>query len=99
MQGPCGQQRLNRVGFAPNVDVIPRGMTTTEVARYLGFQNVQTFRSKLPQLRKLGFPNKIVGLHRYDRTAIDRWLDEQSGLQESLPLAAAERALEKWLPS
>ena len=73
-------------------------MTSHDVAYYLGFANVKTFQSRLPKLRKLGFPDKIGALNRWDRAAIDRWLDEQSGLAEQSALEKAREALERWEP-
>ncbi len=63
----------------------PRGMTSEAVAEYLGYRCTKTFQSALPILRARGFPARIVGLHRWDRAAIDRWLDEQSGITHDDP--------------
>ncbi len=77
----------------------PRGMTSEAVAEYLGYRSAKSFQSRLPVLRAKGFPPRIAGLHRWDRAAIDRWLDEQSGITHDDPVAEADRRLEEWLSS
>lgn len=59
----------------------PRGWTTFQVSTYLGISEA-SFRSQAAAYERAGFPkpNTITG--RYDRRAIDRWLDEQSGLRD-----------------
>lgn len=60
----------------------PRGLTAYEVAYYLGVSETH-FHRKLPELRRAGFPEPDSLLRRYDKAAIDRWLDMRSDLAES----------------
>lgn len=49
-------------------------MTTAEVARALGYR-MSTFYSKLPQLRKEGFPERDPLLRKWHRPDIEAWLE------------------------
>lgn len=61
------------------VPVTPRLLTATQTATYLGYRSTAILRS-LP-LRPLRLSTADVGCApRWDRTALDRWLDELSDL-------------------
>ncbi len=77
----------------------PRCMTSEAVAEYLGYRSAKSFQSRLPVLRANGFPPRIAGLHRWDRAAIDRWLDEQSGITHDDPADEMGRGLDAWAAS
>ncbi len=68
----------------------PRGITAEEAAGYLGMA-VSTFNVKLPEFLKEGFPAVDVLLKRYDKEAIDTWLDARSHLTEPSPGGWRER--------
>ena len=59
-----------------------RGLTNVETATYLGLSEGR-FTTLLPKLQKAGFPKPDDLLERYDREAIDCWLDRRAGLAES----------------
>jgi hypothetical protein len=59
----------------------PRGWNLFQVVTYLGISEA-TFHAQAAAYDRAGFPkpNAITG--RYDRRAIDLWLDAQSGLRD-----------------
>ena len=58
-----------------------RMLTEAEAAEYLG-RDLSWFRANLDRLEELGFPAPLDAVDRYDRQAIDKWLDAlgQEGL-------------------
>lgn len=57
----------------------PRGLLQREVGWYLGIGESR-FRQLKPQLEREGFPKPDSITGRYDRRAIDLWLDQRSGI-------------------
>ncbi len=64
---------------APRVSIIPRGIAAEHAARRLGL-TFGEFNECLPELFSRGFPRPDLTTKRYDRKAIDLWMDAQSGL-------------------
>ncbi len=63
-------------------------MKTCEAAAYLGLSQADFFR-KRAAMEAAGFPLPDPITRRYDRRAIDAWLDRRSGLD---PYSADEEA-------
>ena len=61
--------------------LVQRLMTEAEAASYLG-RDVAWLRANLDRLEEMGFPAPLDAVDRYDRAAIDKWLDAlgQDGL-------------------
>jgi hypothetical protein len=55
----------------------PRGLSKAEAAAYCGCTTLEAFDD---WVRKGIIPPAISGTHRWDRKAIDVWLDRASGL-------------------
>lgn len=60
----------------------PRGLTGQECAWYLGLGTTQ-FDTVRDALRDAGFPAADPITGRYDRRAVDRWLDQRAGLVDT----------------
>lgn len=58
--------------------IAPRVMNRTETACYIGYSTTW-FNEKLPHLYAGGFPRPLPLLDRWDRIAVDRWLDRLGG--------------------
>ncbi len=59
--------------------VQPRLVSSEKVARRLGV-TLAVFIEKLPHLRSAGFPLPDAILGNYNLVAVDRWIDNRSGL-------------------
>lgn len=70
------------------ISITPRGLKTCDVAAYLGLSQTDFFR-KRAAMEAAGFPRPDPITRRYDRRAIDAWLDRRSGLD---PYSADEDA-------
>ena len=57
---------------------LPRCMNGADVAAYLGM-SVSSFTRKRSDMERAGFPPRDALTGRYDKLAIDRWLDSRSG--------------------
>ena len=57
--------------------ITQRMMTEGEVAAYLG-RDLPWFRRNRDVLAAHGFPEPLPGVDRFDRVAVDAWLDTQS---------------------
>ena len=69
----------------------PRGLTAAETAYLLGVSEGR-FAQLLPRLLAAGFPSRDPITRRYDRRAIERWLDRRSGVARDCgPMAWLER--------
>lgn len=64
---------------APRVSIIPRGVAAEHAARRLGL-TLGDFNQVLPELFSRGFPRPDLTTKRFDRKAIEVWMDAQSGL-------------------
>jgi hypothetical protein len=53
-------------------------MNRGETAAYIGY-SATWFTEKLPELYALGFPRPLPVLDKWDRHAVDRWLDRLGG--------------------
>lgn len=71
----------------------PRGLTKQDAAAYCGCRTEGAFDD---WIQKGIVPGPIPGTQRWDRKAIDVWLDRASGIQSS---ASPEDALQQWLAS
>lgn len=85
----------------PSVQSEPRLMTPSETAAYLGYASTNVLRTiPVRPLRLAGVGGGTAP--RYDRKALDRWLDELSGLVDhhaaegDAPLSAADQAFLDW---
>lgn len=58
--------------------VASRVLNRAETAAYIGY-SVTWFAERLPELYAKGFPAPLPLLERWDRHAIDRWLDRLGG--------------------
>ena len=54
-----------------------RMLTEAETAEYLG-RDLSWFRPNLDRLEETGFPAPLNAVDRYDRAAIDKWLDARA---------------------
>ena len=63
----------------PRVSILPRGIAAEHAARRLGLTNAE-FKNHLPELYSRGFPRPDLTTQRFDRKAIEHWMDSQSGL-------------------
>lgn len=68
----------------------PRGLTKAEAAAYVGCKTLSSFSDRV---RRGLLPGPVPGTHTWDRVAIDRVLDQASGLQGSPVLTP----LQQWL--
>lgn len=57
---------------------VPRVMNRIETASYIGY-SATWFAENLPRLYAGGFPKPLPLLDRWDRHAVDRWLDRLGG--------------------
>jgi hypothetical protein len=73
--------------------ITPRGLTKEEAAAYCGCETERAFDD---WVKRGVVPGAIPGTHRWDRKAIDLWLDRLSGLVEK---AATGSALTDWKAS
>jgi len=64
---------------APDPIISPRLLTLATLAAYLGQTETELLRL-MPDLDPLGFPAPMPPFDRWDRAAVDRWLDRQSGV-------------------
>ena len=64
----------------PRFNLPPRGLTPTEMVGYLGHGPSWLTDERLARLYSLGFPRPDSITERFDRVAIDVWLDQRSGL-------------------
>lgn len=64
----------------PRFNDQPRGLTKAEAAGLLGHGEGWLTDKRLNQLYSTGFPRPDPILERFDRVAIDSWLDRRSGL-------------------
>jgi hypothetical protein len=53
-------------------------MNRVETAGYIGY-SLTWFNAKLDELYARGFPKPLPVLERWDRHAVDRWLDRLGG--------------------
>ena len=58
--------------------IAPRVMNQAETAGYIGYSPAW-FGAKLGGLYAMGFPKPLPLLERWDRHAVDRWLDRLGG--------------------
>jgi hypothetical protein len=58
----------------------PRGLTRREAAEYLGHTESWLTKERLDDLQESGFPEIDPLTERFDRHAIDVWLDQRSRL-------------------
>jgi len=72
----------------------PRGLTAREVAQYLGCAE-STFFAKRATLEASGFPQKNRLTGRWDKKAIDLWLDRISGIEQGMPVDNPREQLQK----
>jgi len=79
---------------SPSIRIEPRLLTASALARYLG-RSPSWFYSHEAELRKKGFPDRIRSMNAWDKSAVDAWLDRQSGL---LPASDAQPASKPWRP-
>ncbi len=68
----------------PRFTAQPRGLTPTEMIGYIGHGASWLTDERLEQLYSLGFPRPDSMTERFDRVAIDAWLDQRSGLNNGL---------------
>ena len=73
--------------------IAPRGLTKEEAADYCGCRSEDAFDT---WMKKGIVPGPIPGTQRWDRKAIDLWLDRASGIQSEV---RARSALEEWKAS
>src|SRR3546814_9496734 len=59
----------------------PRLLDLASLAEYLGITS-NALAKRMPELRKLGFPDALSILGIHDRKAVDAWLDHISGLRD-----------------
>lgn len=57
---------------------LPRCMSAADVAAYLGM-SPSSYSRKKGDMERAGFPSRDGLTGRYDKLAIDRWLDSRSG--------------------
>lgn len=57
--------------------IVRRLLTADELAEYLG-HSPGWFAQARPRLEAQGFPAPLGEIDRYDRAAVDRWLDTMS---------------------
>jgi hypothetical protein len=66
------------------LDLPPRrGMNDAETASYIG-RSETWFSEHVPALEAAGFPKRLPLIGTRDRKAVDRWLDEQGGLESAI---------------
>ncbi len=65
----------------------PRMLSGPKVAAYLG-RSATWFLQNRIGLEAAGFPGPVAPLGLWDRHAIDRWLDERSGLLDRSEIPA-----------
>jgi len=71
----------------------PRGLKKEDAAAYCGCETLSAFED---WMKKGIVPGPIPGTQRWDRKAIDIWLDRASGIQSE---TAASDPLGEWLAS
>lgn len=67
-------------------------MNRTETAAYIGYSPTW-FSEHLDELYRRGFPRPLQLLDRWDRRAVDLWLDRLGGIEP----APAEREADAWM--
>jgi hypothetical protein len=65
--------------MAVRVHITPRGISAEHAARLLGL-TLAEFNLYLPELFARGFPRPDVTTGKFDRRAVDLWMDTQSGI-------------------
>lgn len=79
------------MGRAETVQALtPRVLSKAEAASYVGAGSISSFDD---WVRRRIIPGPIPGTHKWDRLAIDRKLDDVSGLKPD----AQESPLQAWL--
>lgn len=78
---------------APAPSPSPRLLTAIEAAKYLGFKSSQILR-RIPVEPILISDDGLTNTRRYDRKALDAWLDQRSGLTASASLPHTDPGLE-----
>lgn len=71
----------------------PRLLTSKEAAAYLRMCE-STFRNIAP-VSAVDFGERHARMKRFDKAALDRWLDEKSGITNDAELSDLERFLQK----
>ena len=61
------------------VPVVPRVLNTATLCAYLGRSESWLAEHRV-ELETQGFPQPVALIGGYDRIAVDRWLDQRSGL-------------------
>jgi len=77
----------------PAPSIPPRLMTAIQAARYLGFKSSQVLK-RIPVEPILVSDDGLTRTRRYDRKALDVWLDERSGLAAPEPRSAYDPGVE-----
>jgi excisionase family DNA binding protein len=76
--------------------ITQRGLSRQQAAAYLGVSlDILRQLTERGDIARVPLPGRTV---RYDRAALDRWLDRASGLDAAPPTAAAMTSeTQKWL--
>lgn len=88
---PAELRRSERILRADQI--APRGLTKHDAAAYCGCCTEGAFYD---WIQKGIVPGPIPGTQRWDRKAIDVWLDRASGIESG---TKSHNALEEWLAS
>lgn len=67
----------------PRVSILPRGIAAEHATRRLWLTCAE-FYNHFPELYSHGFPRPDLTTQRYDRKAIEHWMDGQSDLAVAL---------------
>ena len=68
--------------------IAPRMLSAPQVAAYLGRSGSWFLEHRRELEAAAGFPGPVAPLGLWDRHAIDRWLDERSGLLDRSEMPA-----------
>jgi hypothetical protein len=71
-----------------------RGMTKGEAAEYCGCESKSAFDT---WVQKGIVPGPIPGTQRWDRKAVDLWLDRASNIVAETKVSGSSSVLEQWL--
>lgn len=63
----------------PKLSILPRVLSTAQAAAYLG-RSLTWFSEHRAELEAAGFPAALPLVGGFDKRAIDRWLDRNSGM-------------------
>ena len=76
-------------------NISPRIASRKDVAALLSMSK-ETFRNKLPELTKSGFPDYDNLLGGFDLKAVNQWMDIRAGIEMGKPIDSADAEIIKW---